>query len=378
MSGRIAMLALVTDAFGGRGGIAEYNRNLLTALAESGLLERVVVLPRHGGGGAVPPGGVLEQQPPRAGRAAYALAALRTAWQRPFDIVFCGHLYMAPLARLIARLKRAKLVVQMHGIEAWRTPGALQRRALEAADLVLCVSRRTRAAVLGWAALAGEKVPVLANTVGAAYGPGPPAPEVSARHALEGRKVLLTVSRIGRADRYKGHETVIRALPALRRRHPEVLYLVAGEGDDRPRLEALAAGLGLEDAVRFLGHVPDGDLPDLYRAAHVFVMPSTGEGFGIVFLEAAACGLRVVAGNRDGSVDALGEGALGTLIDPDDGEALVAALLAALDSLPARGAEDPRRAELARAVEARFGRRLFAARARALVERLMAGKESRK
>lgn len=372
------MLALVTDAFGARGGIAEYNRNLLTALAGSGLLERVVVLPRHGGGGVLPPGGVIELRPPRPGRAAYALAALWTAWQRPFDVVFCGHLYMAPLARLIARLKRAKLVVQMHGIEAWPTPGALQRRAVEAADLVLCVSRRTRAAVLGWAALGGEKVPVLPNTVGAAYAPGQPSPKVRGRYALEGRKVLLTVSRIGRADRYKGHEKVIRALPALRRRHPEVLYLIAGEGDDRPDLEALAAGLGLNDAVRFLGHVPDGDLPGLYRAAHVFVMPSTGEGFGIVFLEAAACGLRVIAGNRDGSVDALGEGALGTLIDPDDGEALTAALLAALDSLPAEGAEDPRREALARAVEARFGRGLFAGRARALFEALNANTEGRK
>jgi phosphatidylinositol alpha-1,6-mannosyltransferase len=374
----MTMLALVTDAFGGRGGIAEYNRNLLNALAGSGVLESVVVLPRHGGGGALPQGGVIEQRPPRPGRAAYALAALWTAWQRPFDIVFCGHLYMAPLARLIARLKRARLVVQMHGIEAWPTPGALQRRAVEAADLVLCVSRRTRAAVLGWAALAGEKVPVLPNTVGAAYAPGPPSPKVRARYALEGRKVLLTVSRIGRADRYKGHETVIRALPALRQRYPEVLYLIAGEGDDRSRLEALAAGLGLEDAVRFLGHVPDADLPDLYRAAHVFVMPSTGEGFGIVFLEAAACGLRVIAGNRDGSVDALGEGALGTLIDPDDGEALTAALLAALDSLPAEGAGDPRREALARAVEARFGRGLFADRARALFEALNSNNESRK
>ena len=84
------------------------------------------------------------------------------------------------------------------------------------------------------------------------------------------------------------------------------------------------AGVGA--AVRFVGQVARQELPDYYRLADVFVMPSTGEGFGIVFLEASAADLPVIGGNRDGSVDALAEGRIGTLIDPDDVHGLVEAI----------------------------------------------------
>ena len=166
-----AMLALVTDAFGGRGGIAQYNRDFLGALAEAGAVSSITVLPRHAPDLPVPPE-TIEQMPARPGRIAYSVAALRTALFRPVDVVFCGHLFMAPLAALIARLKGAKLIVQTHGIEAWPRPSRLQRAALEAADLVLCVSRHTRAAVLSWAAIAPERVLVVPNTVREAFTPG--------------------------------------------------------------------------------------------------------------------------------------------------------------------------------------------------------------
>ena len=108
----------------------------------------------------------IEQTGPRPGRITYSVAALRTALFRPVDLVFCGHLFMAPLAALIARLKGAKLIVQTHGIEALAAAvTAPARGALEAADLVLCVSRHTRAAVLSWAAIAPERRPGAANTV---------------------------------------------------------------------------------------------------------------------------------------------------------------------------------------------------------------------
>ena len=113
----------------------------------------------------------IEQIPARPGRIAYSVAALRTALFRPVDLVFCGHLFMAPLAALIARLKGAKLIVQTHGIEAWPRPSRAKRAALEAADLVLCVSRHTRAAVLSWAAIAPERVLVVPNTVREAFTP---------------------------------------------------------------------------------------------------------------------------------------------------------------------------------------------------------------
>ena len=166
-----AMLALVTDAFGGRGGIAQYNRDFLGALAGAGAVSSITVLPRLAPDPVETPTGIT-QDPPRRDRVRYAVAALRAALTKRPDLIFCGHLYMAPLCALIARLTRAKLIVQMHGIEAWPRPSRLQRAAVEAADLVLCVSRFTRASVLGWAAIAPERVVVLPNTVGEAFTPG--------------------------------------------------------------------------------------------------------------------------------------------------------------------------------------------------------------
>ena len=118
---------------------------------------------------------------------------------------------------------------------------------------------------------------------------------------------------------------------------PNVVYLIAGHGADRARLEALAQSLGVADNVIFAGRVAPDELPQLYRLADLFVMPSTQEGFGIVFLEAAASGLRAIGGNADGSIDALADGAVGTAIDPDDSEALVRAIRNGLEG----GGPDP-------------------------------------
>ena len=130
------MLALVTDAFGGRGGIAQYNRDFLGAAVGCGAVSSITVLPRLTPDPASPPD-AIEQLPPTPGRIAYALAALRATLSCSRDIVFCGHLYMAPLAAVIASRTNAKLIVQMHGIEAWPRPRRHQRAAVEAADLVL-------------------------------------------------------------------------------------------------------------------------------------------------------------------------------------------------------------------------------------------------
>src|SRR5260370_21205702 len=138
-----AMLALVTDAFGGRGGIAQYNRDFLGALAETAAVSSITVLPRHAPDLAAPPE-KIEQRPARPGWISYSVAALRVALFRPADLGFFRHLFMAPLAALITRLKGARLIVQTHGIEAWPRPSRAQPRALEAADPGLCVSRHHR------------------------------------------------------------------------------------------------------------------------------------------------------------------------------------------------------------------------------------------
>ena len=309
MTDKAKMLALVTDAFGGRGGIAQYNRDFLGAVVNCGAVSSITVLPRHAIDPAMPPT-AIEQLRPRPGRIAYALAALRAAISRPIDIVFCGHLYMAPLASLIAAHAKAKLIVQMHGIEAWARPKRHQRAAVESADLVLCVSRYTRARVLSWAAIEPERVIVLPNTVREAFTPGD-ASALRAKWGLEGKRVLLTVGRMDARERYKGHDLVIEALPQLVAAGHDVIYVVLGDGDDVARLKTTALGLGVADRVRFMGEVGPDILVEAYRMADLFVMPSTGEGFGIAFIEAMACGTPALGLCACGARDAFGNGELG-------------------------------------------------------------------
>jgi phosphatidylinositol alpha-1,6-mannosyltransferase len=330
------MLALVSDCYGMGGGIARYNQDLFEALAEGGA--RILVLPRNGDGepAALPAG--ITQRPPIFSRLRYSMKALWLAWRGgPFEIVFCGHAFMAPLGRLAARLAGARYWLQTHGTEIWSTRSERVRRAIEAADLVTAVSRGTRSSLLGWVDLPPHRVRVLPDTVQDKYVPGPKSDALQRRLALGPGPILLTVGRLSASERYKGHEEVFAVLPALRARFPMLIHVVAGGGDDRARLEQRALELAGPGAVRFLGFVAEQELVDLYRLADLYVMPSTQEGFGIAYLEAAGCGVRVVGGVGGGSADAVPDGRVGALVDPADKAALTATILAELE----RGRADP-------------------------------------
>jgi len=157
---------------------------------------------------------------------------------------------------------------------------------------------------------------------------GVASPGLRSRYGLTSHeKVILTVGRLNAEEAYKGYDVIVRSLPAVRAAIGYVRYLIAGSGDDRPRIEELAASLGVSDMVTFCGFVADEELPDLYRLADVYAMPSTGEGFGIVFLESMACGTPVLAGNNDGAVDALANGHLGEPVEAGSDRAVTDGLL---------------------------------------------------
>jgi phosphatidylinositol alpha-1,6-mannosyltransferase len=353
------MLAIVPDAFGGRGGIAQYNRDFLGAVADSGIVSRVIILPRSAPDPYTAPPNI-HQLTPRRSKLAYTSFALRTALLWRVDVVFCGHLFMASLAALIARLKKATLIVQTHGIEAWPRPTPRQCSAVDSADLVLSVSRHTRAAVLSWAAIDPARVIVLPNTVRSQFTPGDGS-KMRAALGLEGKRVLLTVARMDSQHRYKGQDLMIAAVPWLVAREHDVHYLIAGDGDDRPRLEALAREKGVTDRVHFLGPVPFRQLKDLYRAADLYVMPSTGEGFGIAFLEAMATGIPALGLNIGGARDVLADGELGTCVAESD---FVNAVHHALIS------RKPDPITLAASAQTRFGRDGFGSGVRSVLNRL--------
>jgi phosphatidyl-myo-inositol dimannoside synthase len=351
----------VTDTFGGYGGIAQYNRDFLSTLAESEAASSITVLPRHAPLRITCPTGI-NQTPARPTRLRYSAMALMTAFGLRTDVVLCGHLYMAPLARLIARLRGAKLIVQMHGIEAWRCPSRMQRAATEAADLVLCVSRYTRTCVLGWAAIAPERVIVVPDTVEDGFTPGDGS-ALRVALGIGGRRVLLTVGRMAAAERYKGHDRVIAVIPDLVRRGHDIVYVIIGQGEDRARLKEIAQEIDVADRVLFLGAVEARFLIEAYRMADLFVMPSTGEGFGIAFLESMASGTPALGLAVAGACDALADGQLGTAVAGR--EDLPTAIARLLDTPKA----DPD--VLSGAVRSRFGRAVFGAQLAKVVERLL-------
>jgi glycosyltransferase involved in cell wall biosynthesis len=163
-----------------------------------------------------------------------------------------------------------------------------------------------------------------------------PARDALHHYFSDDRRVLLTVARMSASERYKGHDVVLRALPSVLARIPNLTYAVAGDGDDRPRLERLARELGVAEYVLFTGQVSDSELAALYRRCEVFALPARtviddhdpkGEGFGIVFLEAMAFGKPVVGPNYGAPTELIRHGETGLLVDPEDPTSVAAALV---------------------------------------------------
>ena len=346
------VLAIVTDAWGANGGIAQYNRDFLSALAASPEVGHVDVLAYTTAvdGASPDPRRITVRSSPN--RSLFSMRCL--AMPRAHDLVFCGHVHLAPVAALAAWRQRAPLWLQTHGIEAWQRPSRWRRSACERASLVTAVSRYTRERVCAWSRTAAHRVRVLPNTVDTEmfrFEPGKP----------EGAPVLLSVGRLAAGERYKGHDRVIALLPRLRAERPGVRYRIVGDGDDRARLVALAAASGVGDAVEFAGHLPRERLAQELRDAALFVMPSTGEGFGIAFVEALACGTPALGLDEDGSRDALGDGDLGSVCSQEGlFEAIVSGLSRPVD-----------RRLLARRAADRFSRARFHAHVGALVQEVL-------
>src|SRR5262245_50892481 len=196
----------------------------MTALTGATGVRHVVVLPRFGSEEVVPAG--ITQVPPSPGRIAWSARALALVARSRFDVIFCGHLSAAPLAAALARLLRRPLWLQVHGIEAFGPCGGAIRHAVERAALITAVSRHTRGRLLTWADVDPARVRILPNTVSVAFAPRQRRTDLIARHRLVGTKVILTVGRLAAAERYKGHDRIIRVLPRLASLRPETVYLI--------------------------------------------------------------------------------------------------------------------------------------------------------
>lgn len=238
------------------------------------------------------------------------------------------HLNFTIASLILKRLLGIPYWVVAHGIEAWNIKNRYLQTALMEADLILAVSNYTRDRLLKEQNLDPRKVTVLPNTFDAyRFQPAPKPAYLLAKHSIKATQpVILTVARLSAGEQYKGYDRILQAIPQIRQSIPDIHYVIVGQGNDKPRIEQLIAELNLQDCVTLAGFVPDEQLCDYYNLCDVFAMPSKGEGFGIVYLEALACGKAVLGGNQDGAIDALCHGKLGALVNPDDVQAIAQTL----------------------------------------------------
>lgn len=243
---------------------------------------------------------------------------------RQADLLVCGHLHHLAIAQLVRLFNpKLKYCLVAHGIEVWRPYRGLERRALQGAHRIFCVSEYTRRQMLRFnPGLEAGRVVVVPNALDPFFSPETSAAGVAV--AFAGPRIL-TVSRLTIADDYKGIDTLIEALPLLKRDFPFIQLRIVGKGDDQPRLAVLATRLGVAGAVVFTGPISDEALRSEYAGCDIFALPSRKEGFGLVYLEAMSYGKPCIAARAGGAPEVVND-AVGALVEYGDIPALAAAV----------------------------------------------------
>jgi len=274
----------------------------------------------------------LKTLPAWWGRLKLAIALLQAFKLEKPQRVFCGHSKLSPLIALLCRLFGIPYTVMTYGKEVWDPLPILEKLALHQADAIWTISRYSRDRLCQANQIEPERVQIVPCVVdGDVFCPAPASPALMEQYGLAGHKVLITIARLWSGDIYKGVDVTLRALPQILCNYPQLKYLVIGRGDDQPRLVRLAEELGVTEQVIFVGFVPSENLVDYYRLADGYVMPSQ-EGFGIVYLEALACGVPVIAGDADGSADPLQDGQLGWQVPHRNVDAVAKACIELLNN----------------------------------------------
>ncbi len=264
---------------------------------------------------------------PQLGRVKMAIALLTHLIRQRPQRVFCGHIKLAPLVGMLCQFLGIPYTVITYGKEVWEPLPKFMQSSLQKAAQIWTISRYTREVACITNYLNRDRVKILPCAVdGDRLTRGEKPVNLIERYSLQKAKVLMTVARLWSGDIYKGVDITIQALPQIAQVFPEVKYLVIGRGDDQPRLAKLAQDLGVSDRVVFAGFVPTEELVEHYRLADAYIMPSQ-EGFGIVYLEAMACGVPVLSGDADGSAEPLQDGKLGWRVPYRDPDAVATACI---------------------------------------------------
>ena len=266
------------------------------------------------------------------------LFGLSTIWNSfSSNVIVISHLNLSLFA-LIAKLfnPRLKIIVQLHGIEAWANLSGVQERLLNQANKILAVSEFTRNIVLNKYPKLKDKIIVFNNSLnGITKYEFNELERNKFRAKLnldDHQKLIITIGRLLNTEAYKGYDKTIEAIARLKINN--VVFHIIGKSEEieKVRIQNLINKNNLQTQVKLIGFVNDDELTSYYQAADLFVMPSKGEGFGLVFIDAMANGLRVIGGNADGSVDAISSFPESYLVNPDDVDEIANSISIALNT----------------------------------------------
>jgi glycosyltransferase involved in cell wall biosynthesis len=313
------------DIFSQAGGIGRYTRRFLQAL--SGLAQKTIVLSLWDSAvesQRIPPG--MDFIPCQRNKMkALSLFLSKLILFRPAVIVY-GHIMLVPLAVIGKILSpRSRHVLIVYGIEVWgdgyyRNTGLERWTVKRYLDAIITISLFTQQRMINNFVIGQAQFYLL-----------PPAldlnPTRAASDPLKQSQSVLTVTRLSVSEQNKGVDKVLRALPKVLETYPETVYTVIGEGPLKEQYQKLALDLGIADHVRFLGYVDEVTLHAAYEQSSLFIMPSSKEGFGIVFLEAWQYKLPVICGNRDASAEVVTHDLNGLTVNPDSPEEIAQAIL---------------------------------------------------
>jgi phosphatidyl-myo-inositol dimannoside synthase len=324
---------LISFDFSSAGGLEIYTRETAFALRESGV-EVDVVCPRLPRGQPDESGVRVFGLMPKnrlARRAArrltpYLLQAFCALRKRNYDRIILGHVGLAKLARPLLDATTCPYWVLTFGIEVWEAWNEPVRTAMAGAERIVTISSFSEEQIESRLVDGRRRMSLIAPHVDLSRFVD--TPSSSADESTQTELRLLTVARLSSAEGYKGHDLVLEALAHLKGIPlPPLRYQIAGAGDDSNRLQKLAKDLGLQDIVEFLGRVSDDELVSLYQGCDIYVMPSyvrrrpdgtwAGEGFGIVYIEAAACAKPSVGCDEGGQTDIIQDGKTGMLVKPE-------------------------------------------------------------
>lgn len=247
--------------------------------------------------------------------------------------VVLSHINLLLFAKLIKFFSpKTKIILLAHGIEVWRTIPSWKKKFLQRDVEIWAVSNYTASKLIEMHQIDADKINVLNNCLDPLFElPSSYEKPISLlkKHNLSNKQpTLFTLTRLSSQEAYKGYDRVIMAIPQLLKKFPTLHYILAGKADDaeKKRVENLINKLNIKAHVTLAGFIKEEELTNYFCLGDIFIMPSTMEGFGIVFIEAAACGAQIIGGNKDGSVDALLNGNLGTLVDPNNVEEITLAI----------------------------------------------------